>query len=125
VDLPYGGEIPQDVAAVYTAQTEDQFELYDVIQLASEDGSLDIPLIVLGAVASNLDLLYVMDPRTGEILQFDLEAYDIQGVNSTFCTFVEFLYRTARFVTDDTGKQGRAARAAILAQESSRSTRTP
>ncbi|GIM97149.1 SUKH-4 family immunity protein [Paractinoplanes toevensis] len=117
-DLPYGDEIPQDVTIVYTAQIEAEgsFDLYDVIQLATEDGNLDIKLIVLGAVATNPNLLYVMDPRTGEILQYDLERQDIQGVNTTFRTFVEFLYQFGRFVTDDEGKQGRAARAAELAQ---------
>jgi hypothetical protein len=115
-DLPLGDEIPQDVPIVYTAQIEAGFELYDVIQLATEDGSVDFKLIVLGAVASNPSLLYVMDPRTGEILQLDLERQDIQGVNSTFRTFVEFLYQMGRFIADDEGKAGRAARAAELAQ---------
>ena len=115
-DLPYGDEIPQDVAVVYTAQIEADFELYDAIRLTTEDGSLDVKLIILGAVATNPNLLYVMDSRTGEILQFDLEVQDIQGVNSTFRTFVEFLYNMGRFVADDDGKQGRAARAAELAQ---------
>jgi hypothetical protein len=115
-DLPYGDEIPQDVPIVYTAQIEAGFDIYDVIQLATEDGGLDIKLIVLGAVATNPNLLYVMDPRTGEILQYDLEAQDIQGVNSTFRTFVEFLYQMGCFVADDEGKQGRAGRAAELAQ---------
>ncbi|GAA1643504.1 hypothetical protein J3R03_003976 [Actinoplanes couchii] len=114
-DLPVGDEIPQDVAIVYTAQIEAGFELYDVIQLATDDGSLDIRLIALGAVATNPGLLYVMDPRTGEILQLDMEAGDIQGVNSTFRTFAEFLYQMGRFVADDEGKEGRAERAAVLA----------
>jgi len=114
-DLPYGDEIPQDVPIVYTAQIEAGFDLYDIIQLTTEDGSLDIKLIVLGAVASNPNLLYVMDPRTGEIVQYDLEVSDVQGVNSNFRTFVEFLYHMGRFVQDDEGKEGRAERAAELA----------
>jgi hypothetical protein len=115
-DLPYGDEIPQDVSIVYTAQIEAGFDLYDIIQLTTDDDSLDIKLIVLGAVAANPNLLYVMDPRTGEILQLDLEERDIQGVNTNFRTFVEFLYHLGRFVQDDEGKQDRAARAAELTQ---------
>lgn len=114
-DLPHGDEIPQDVSIVYTAQIEAGFDLYDVIQLTTGDGSLDIKLIILGAVATNPNLLYVMDPSTGEILQLDLEERDIQAVNSTFRTFVEFLYHLGRFLQDDDGKQDRAARATDLA----------
>ena len=93
------------------------FELYDTVQLATEDGSLDIRLIVVGAVADNTNLLYVIDPRTGEILQLDLDEQDVQPVNSNFRTFVEFLYRFALFAEADEGKAGRAERAAALRAE--------
>ncbi|SCG56093.1 SUKH-4 family immunity protein [Micromonospora coxensis] len=112
--LPAGDEIPLDVEVVYTAFLEGDIELYDAIQLTTEDGSLDVRLIVVGAVADNTDLLYVLDPRTGEILQFDLEQQDIQPVNSNFRTFVEFLYQFALFVEADEGKPGRAERAEQL-----------
>ena len=112
--LPAGDEIPLDVAVVYTAYLEGEFRLFDTIQLSTEDGSLDIRLIVVGAVADNTDLLYVLDPKTGEILQFDLEEQDIQAVNSNFRTFVEFLYQFALFVEADEGKAGRAERAESL-----------
>ncbi|MEV1331283.1 SUKH-4 family immunity protein [Micromonospora costi] len=112
--LPAGDEIPLDVEVVYTAYLEGDIELFDTIQLSTEDGSLDIRLIVVGAVADNTDLLYVLDPRTGEILQLDLEAQDVQGVNSNFRTFVEFLYQFALFVETDEGKAGRAERAETL-----------
>ncbi|MEV0721578.1 SUKH-4 family immunity protein [Micromonospora purpureochromogenes] len=112
--LPAGDEIPLDVAVVYTAFLEGDIELYDTIQLSTEDGSLDVRLIVVGAVADNPDLLYVLDPRNGEILQFDLDQQDIQGVNSSFRTFVEFLYQFALFVEADEGKAGRAERAETL-----------
>lgn len=115
--LPDGDEIPLDVPVVYTAFLEGDIELYDTIQLSTEDGALDIRLIVVGAVADNTNLLYVLDPRTGEILQFDLEEQDIQPVNSNFRTFVEFLYRFALFVEADEGKAGRAERAAALRAE--------
>ncbi|MEV5763912.1 SUKH-4 family immunity protein [Micromonospora sp. NPDC052213] len=112
--LPDGDEIPLDVAVVFTAFLEGDIELYDTIQLTTEDGSLDIRLIVVGAVADNNDLLYVLDPRTGEILQCDLEQPDVQPVNSNFRTFVEFLYQFAVFVEADEGKPGRAERAEQL-----------
>lgn len=112
--LPTGDEIPLDVAVVYTAYLEGEFELFDTIQLTTEDGSLDIRLIVVGAVADNTNLLYVLDPKTGEILQFDLVAQDVQAVNSNFRTFVEFLYQFALFVEADEGKAGRAERAEVL-----------
>ncbi|MCM0675852.1 SUKH-4 family immunity protein [Micromonospora phytophila] len=112
--LPAGDEIPLDVPVVYTAYFEGDIELFDTIQLSTEDGSLDIRLVVVGAVADNPDLLYVLDPRTGEILQFDLRQQDVQGVNSNFRTFVEFLYQFALFVEADEGKAGRAERAETL-----------
>ncbi|MFG3697097.1 SUKH-4 family immunity protein [Micromonospora sp. NPDC047620] len=112
--LPEGDEIPLDVAVVFTAFLEGDIELYDTIQLTTEDGSLDIRLIVVGAVADNTDLLYVLDPRTGEILQCDLEQPDVQPVNSNFRAFVEFLYQFALFVEADEGKPGRAERAEEL-----------
>ncbi|MEU2611823.1 SUKH-4 family immunity protein [Micromonospora sp. NPDC007271] len=113
--LPAGDEIPFEVEVVYTAYLEGEIELFDTIQLSTEDGSLDIRLIVVGAVADNPDLLYVLDPKTGEILQFDLEVQDVQAVNSNFRCFVEFLYQFALFVEADEGKAGRAERAAVLA----------
>ncbi|MEH0983679.1 SUKH-4 family immunity protein [Micromonospora sp. CPCC 205556] len=112
--LPAGDEIPLDVAVVYTAFLEGDIELYDTIALTTEDGALDVRLIVVGAVADNPDLLYVLDPRTGEILQYDLDQQDVQGVNSDFRTFVEFLYQFALFVEADEGKEGRAERAEEL-----------
>ncbi|MEH0844682.1 SUKH-4 family immunity protein [Micromonospora sp. CPCC 205711] len=112
--LPEGDEIPLDVEVVYSAFLEGDIELYDTIALTTEDGSLDVRLIVVGMVADNSDLLYVLDPRTGEILQYDLEQQDVQGVNSNFRTFVEFLYRFALFVEADEGKAGRAERAEQL-----------
>ncbi|MEH0974874.1 SUKH-4 family immunity protein [Micromonospora sp. CPCC 205546] len=112
--LPAGDEIPLDVAVVYTAFLDGDIELFDTIQLTTEDGSLDLRLIVVGAVADNPDLLYVLDPKTGEILQFDLDQQDVQAVNSNFRTFVEFLYQFALFVEADEGKPGRAERAETL-----------
>jgi hypothetical protein len=112
--LSNGDEIPIEVEVVYTAELSGNIELYDVIQVTTPDGSLDIPLIVVGAVADNRNLLYVLDPKTGEVLQLDLVEKDVQGVNSDFRAFVEFLYRFAIFVEADQGKQGRAERAGEL-----------
>jgi hypothetical protein len=112
--LPAGDEIPTDVEVVFTTHLTGEIGLYDVIQLTTEDGSLDIPLIVVGAVQDNTDLLYVIDPKTAEVLQLDLSEKDVQGVNSNFRAFVEFLYQFALFVEEDQGKAGRAERAGAL-----------
>lgn len=112
--LPVGDEIPLAVEVVYTGYLTGSPQMFDVIQVMTEDGSLDIHLIVVGAVADNPNLLYVLDPASGEILQFDLEAQDVQGVNSNYRAFVEFLYQFALFVEEDEGKTGRAARAEAL-----------
>jgi hypothetical protein len=112
--LPDGDEIPIDVEVVYTAYLTGRIELYDRIRLTTEDGKLDIPLIVVGAVQDDSNLLYVLDPKTGEVLQFDLKQQEVQGVNTNFRCFVEFLYHFAQFVEADEGKRGRAARAASL-----------
>jgi hypothetical protein len=114
--LPAGDEIPLDVAVVYTANLSGDINLFDAIQLTTEDGGLDVRLIVVGAVADNTNLLYMLDPATGEVLQFDLEVQDIQGVNTNFRLFVEFLYQFALFVEADEGKAGRAARAEALGE---------
>ncbi|GLZ79529.1 hypothetical protein Afil01_43360 [Actinorhabdospora filicis] len=114
--LPIGDEIPLAVEIVYTGYLTGSPQMFDVIRLMTEDGSLDIQLIVVGAVADNPNLLYVLDPASGEILQFDLEAQDVQGVNTNYRTFVEFLYQFALFVEEDEGKTGRAARAEELAE---------
>ncbi|WP_030160398.1 SUKH-4 family immunity protein [Glycomyces sp. NRRL B-16210] len=112
--LPPGDEVPLDVAIVYTGYLTGEIKLFDTIQLTTENGKLDVRLVVVGAVAENKDLLYVLDPASGEILQFDLVDNDIQGVNSDYRSFVEFLYRFAVFVEQDEGKQGRAERAEAL-----------
>ncbi|GAB3220186.1 hypothetical protein GCM10027447_04280 [Glycomyces halotolerans] len=112
--LPDGDEVPMEVEVVYTTFLEGDLEAYDPIQLTTDDGKLDILLIVVGAVQDNPNLLYALDPKTGEIVQFDLVEHDIQGVNSNFRCFVEFLYHFALFVEGDEGKAGRAERAAEL-----------
>lgn len=98
--LPEGDEIPPSVAAVYTTGLEGDIELYETIQLTAEDADLDISFVVVGALQGEADLLYVMEPETGGVLQLDLEHHDIRGVNSTFRLFVEFLYRFAVFVDE-------------------------
>lgn len=114
--LPEGDELPFEVEVVYTAFVTGAVELYDMISLTAEGTNLDLQVLVVGAVQDNKNLLYVLDPKTGEILQFDLVEQDFQGVNSNLRTFVEFLYHFAVFVNADQGKPGRAARAAELRQ---------
>ncbi|MFC4068825.1 SUKH-4 family immunity protein [Actinoplanes subglobosus] len=115
--LPDGDEIPLEVTVVYTAFLDGEIGMFDILHLTGEDSDLDIKLTVVGAVAENHNLLYVLDQRTGEVLQFDLEEQDIQAVNSSFRQFVEFLWKFALFVEADEGKQGRRERALRLSGE--------
>jgi hypothetical protein len=113
--LPEGDEVPLDVEVVYTAFLPGSPGLYDTISLGTEDGSVDLRLIVVGAVEDDKNLLYVLDPASGDILQLDqANPRDVQAVNSNYRCFIEFLYHFAQFVNADEGKQGRAARAATL-----------
>ncbi|MCD0442039.1 SUKH-4 family immunity protein [Glycomyces sp. A-F 0318] len=112
--LPEGDEIPMEVEVVFTSLLKGEIGMYDPIQLTTENGKLDVLLIVVGAVQDNTDLLYVIDPKTDEVLQFDLVEQDIQGVNTNFRCFVEFLYHFERFIEADEGKPGRAGKAAEL-----------
>lgn len=112
--LPPGDEVPTDVAVVYTADMSGQIRLFDTIQLSTENGKLDARLIALGVVATDPELMYAMDPNTGDVILFDMVDYDIQGVNTNYRLFVEFLYRFAQFVEVDQGKPGRTEKAAEL-----------
>jgi hypothetical protein len=112
--LPHGDEVPLDVEVVYTAYLPGKISLYDTIALSSEDGSDSAKVIAIGAVADNPNLLYVLSPETGEILQLDLDEQNMQNVNSNYRCFVEFLYHFAKFVQADEGQPGRAARAEEL-----------
>ncbi|WP_026923408.1 SUKH-4 family immunity protein [Glycomyces arizonensis] len=112
--LPEGDEIPSAVGPVYTARVEGDVELYETIRLAAEDADLDISFMVVGALEDDMNLLYVMEPETGGILQLDLERHDVRGVNSTFGLFVESLYHFARFIDADEGAGGRIERAVEL-----------
>ncbi|MDN3241290.1 SUKH-4 family immunity protein [Glycomyces tritici] len=112
--LPEGDEVPLDVAVVYTAYLTGDLKLYDPIRLTTATGSLDIPLIVIGAVPEDHDLLYMLDPGTGDVVLFDLTGQEVQGVNSNYRCFVEFLYRFAQFVEADEGKPDRADKASAL-----------
>jgi hypothetical protein len=113
--LPEGDEVPLDVEVVYTAFLPGSPGLYDTISLGTEDGKVDLRLIVVGAVEDDKNLLYVLDPASGEILQLDqVNPRDVQAVNSNYRLFIEFLYHFAQFVNADEGKQGRAARATTL-----------
>lgn len=113
--LPEGDEVPLDVEVVYTAYLAGSPALYDEISLGTEDGSVDLRLIVVGAVEDDKNLLYALDPATGDIVQLDqTNPRDVQAVNSNYRCFIEFLYHFQQFVNADEGKQGRAARAASL-----------
>ncbi|WP_205326673.1 SUKH-4 family immunity protein [Glycomyces sp. YM15] len=113
--LPEGDEVPLDVEVVYTAYLTGSPGLYDTISLGTEDGKVDLRLIVVGAVEDDKNLLYVLDPASGDILQLDqTDPRDVQAVNSNYRCFIEFLYHFQQFVNADEGKPGRAERAASL-----------
>ena len=113
--LPEGDEVPLDVEVVYTAFLQGGIALYDTIGLGTDDGSVDLRLIVIGAVEDDKNLLYALHPDSGDIVQLDqTNPRDLQAVNSNYRCFVEFLYHFQQFVNADEGKQGRAARATTL-----------
>jgi hypothetical protein len=91
--LPDDDDVPDRVPGLYTNQISGKLNVFDTIQLNAEDTDLDVRLIVIGAFEQAPSLLYVLDPNTGRVLQFDPSAVAVRGVNSTYRWFIEFLNR--------------------------------
>ena len=95
VSLPDEEEIPDRVPGLYTVQTPGNVSIFDTIALTAEGTDLHLRLIVVGAVDQTPNLLYVLDPDTGQVLQFDPGSVNVRGVNSTYRWFIESLKRVS------------------------------
>ncbi|GAA1688505.1 hypothetical protein GCM10009830_40140 [Glycomyces endophyticus] len=91
--LPDELDVPEHVPGLFTAELPDGLAVFDRIRISAEGTDLDIRFIVLGAVGPQSALLYVLDPATGEVLQFDPDRTAVRGVNANYRWFVEFLRR--------------------------------
>ncbi|MQM28238.1 SUKH-4 family immunity protein [Glycomyces albidus] len=93
--LPDDLDVPERVPGLFTTELPDGLKVFDQIRVSADGTDLDIRFIVLGAVEPRSGLLYVLDPGTGEVLQFDPSSVAVRGVNSNYRWFVEFLRRLA------------------------------
>jgi hypothetical protein len=94
--------LPDSILGLYTSQLPEGLAPFDMIRLTAEGTDLDVRLIVVGAVEGSPNLLYTIDPNTGEIVQFDTVNNSVRGVNTSYRYFVEFLRRIG-FALDMTG----------------------
>jgi hypothetical protein len=86
--------LPESIPQIYTsAELPEGLAPFNMIRLTAEGTDLDVRLIVVGAVEGSPELLYAIDPNTGEVLQFDTVGNQVRGVNSSYRWFVEFLSR--------------------------------
>lgn len=85
--------LPESIPGIYTAALPKGLAPFDMIRLTAEGTDLDVRLIVVGSVEGSPDLLYTIDPNTGEVLQFDTGGNVVRGVNASYRWFVEFLRR--------------------------------
>jgi len=102
--LPDDDEVPDRVPGLYTNQISGNLNIFDAIQLSAEGTDLDVRLTVLGAFEQAPHLLYVLDPATGQVLQFDPANVAVRGVNSTCRWFIDFLNRLSHAM-ESTGAQ--------------------
>lgn len=91
--LPDELDVPESLPEVFSTELPDGLEVFDQIRLSADGTDLDVRFIVLGAVGPGSGLLYVLDPGTAEVLQFDAANTAVRGVNSNYRWFVEFLRR--------------------------------
>ncbi|WP_100445341.1 SUKH-4 family immunity protein [Glycomyces xiaoerkulensis] len=112
--LPEDDEVPDRVPALYTTELPGDLTAFDTIQLSAEGTDLDVRLIVVGAVDQTPSMLYVIDPGTGEVLQFDPSSVAVRGVNSNYRLFVACLGRIAwAMETANTEEVGRVLNAGM------------
>ncbi|MEU5870440.1 SUKH-4 family immunity protein [Glycomyces sp. NPDC047369] len=91
--LPEDDWVPRSMAGVYDADGAEPLKPFAVIQLKAGEVTVDMQLVLLGTVPGSADLLYVLDPTSGEVLQFDRRSHGVRGVNSSYRWFVEFLWQ--------------------------------
>jgi hypothetical protein len=93
--LPDDIEVPESLPGLFTTELPEGLKVFDRIRVSADSTDLDIRFIVLGAVEPGSDLLYVLDPGTAEVLQFDPSRVAVREVNSNCRWFIEFLRRIA------------------------------
>lgn len=114
--LPPEAAIPAQVPLLFTAYVEDDFELFNVLEIQVGEKE-PLGLLVLGAVPDE-KMYYCLDGDTGAVMLLDLgDTTGLEVVNSTLGAFVEFLYRLERLIRADQGKATRALPAARLREE--------
>ncbi|MDA1363111.1 SUKH-4 family immunity protein [Glycomyces luteolus] len=105
--LPDDTDVPDRVPGLFTTQIPGNVNVFDTIALSAEGTELDLRLIVVGTFEQAPNLLYVLDPYTGQVLQFDPSSVQVRGVNSTYRWFIEFLKRVSHAMasagTEDPG----------------------
>lgn len=92
--LPDDDWVPRRMAGVYDADgAPEPLQSFSVIQMKLGEVTADAKLVLLGTVPDAPDLLYVLEPTTGEVLQLDRRSHGVRGVNSSYRWFVEFLWQ--------------------------------
>lgn len=93
-DLPDDDWVPRRLDGVYDADAIPQpLRPFSVIQLKAGATTIDMKLVLLGVIPRSPELLYVLDPDSSEVLQFDRRNHGVRGVNSSYRWFVEFLWQ--------------------------------
>ncbi|WP_026924957.1 SUKH-4 family immunity protein [Glycomyces arizonensis] len=106
--LPDDLEVPDGVPGLFSTELPEGLRAFDQIRVSADGTDLDVKFIVLGAVEPQSSLLYVLDPASAEVLQFDPAAVAVRGVNSNYRWFVEFLRRIGAAVESASAADVRA-----------------
>ncbi|GAA1694645.1 hypothetical protein GCM10009830_48080 [Glycomyces endophyticus] len=106
--------LPVDMSAVFTSYLTGRYELFARVDLErGPAGALQV--VVVGAVPADPEAtLFCFDTASGRVLMFGAKDGTLELVNASFRTLSEFLFHFALFVNEDTGRAGRARRAAVL-----------
>ncbi|GAA2272673.1 hypothetical protein GCM10009853_028080 [Glycomyces scopariae] len=106
--------LPVDMSAVYTGYLTGRHELFSRIDL-ERGPAVTLRLLVVGAVPADPEAtLFCLDTASGRVLMLGVRDGTLELVNASFKALSEFLYHFAEFVNQDTGRAGRARRAAVL-----------
>ncbi|RRS01752.1 SUKH-4 family immunity protein [Glycomyces terrestris] len=93
-DLPDEDWVPRRLLGVYDADAVPApLKPFSVIQLKAGTATIPMKLVLLGVFPVSPELLYVLDPDSSEVLQFDRRNHGVRGVNSSYRWFVEFLWQ--------------------------------
>jgi hypothetical protein len=106
--------LPVDMPTVFTSHLTGRYELFSRVDVErGPAGSLQA--VVVGAVPVDPEAtLFCFDIVSGRVLMLGVRDRTLELVNSSFKALSEFLYHFALFVDQDTGRAGRARRAAVL-----------